>query len=112
MSKKTKAKAQARATRRATISAERSSASSRSAARGSRSNMAAAGNVLPLRIAAAVLAVAALAGGIYWSQSIGNNFNVPVILGLLALGFVAGLSMFAALRPEVVLKRLFTITRR
>lgn len=69
-------------------------------------------NILKARIAAGVIAVLALAGGLYWIFNARGSYSSGMIIGLVALGFLAGLMIFAAMRAEFVLSRLARVVRR
>jgi len=94
-------------------------AASKTAARGSaarayerRAAVAPTTSVLYLRIIGGLMAAAALAGGIYWALNVGQNFTPWVIVGLMALGLLAGLGAFTAIRAKDVAARARAARRR
>lgn len=68
--------------------------------------------VLGVRIAMAVIALAALAGGLVWGASVKGNYTTGVVIGVIVLGFVAGLGAFLAIRAEEVVKSVQQRARR
>ncbi len=70
------------------------------------------GNVLRLRISSAVIAAAALIGGAYMVLNAKGSYSTEFIVGLIALGFLAGLMIFAAIRTEYVIQHGRQFNRR
>jgi hypothetical protein len=69
-------------------------------------------NMLTARIVAIVVAVAAVAGGILWALSIKGSYGAWQIVGLVVLGFLAGLSLLIAVRTEDVVTRALKYMQR
>ena len=69
-------------------------------------------NLTMVRVSAILTAVIALGAGILWIIQVQGNPPTGVIIGLLALGFVAGLCIFVATRAEEVVKRARSAMRR
>jgi hypothetical protein len=69
-------------------------------------------NVQAVRIAAVVVAAAALLGGIAWAVSAQGSYGTGVILGLGVLGLLAGSALVTALRTEEVIRRVNRFYRR
>lgn len=65
---------------------------------------AAAANVMPVRIAAIVVAAAALIGGTAWYMSLAGSYETAEIIGLIALAFLVGLGLAVAVRTEEIIK--------
>jgi hypothetical protein len=69
-------------------------------------------NARAVRIAAEVVAAAALLGGIVLAASAQGSYSAGVIVGLVALGLLAGLGLVTALRPAEVIRRVNRLARR
>ena len=69
-------------------------------------------NLLTVRIVALLTAAIALGAGIYWIIQVQGNPTTGVIIGLLVLGLIAGLGIFAAIRAEEVVKSARTAMKR
>ncbi len=69
-------------------------------------------NLLTVRIAAIVVALAAVIGGTAWALSMKGSYATAEIIGLIVLGFVAGISIAVALRTEEIVIRLAKYLRR
>ncbi len=68
-------------------------------------------SLLTVRIAAIVIAVAAVAGGVAWAISLKGNFGAPEVIGLILLGFLAGLGLAVAVRPAQVVANVAKIMK-
>lgn len=68
-------------------------------------------NPLIVRIAAIIIVVAAVVGGIAWAMSLQGNFGAAQIVGLIALGFLAGLGLAVALRTEQIVTQVTKMLR-
>jgi uncharacterized protein (DUF4415 family) len=68
-------------------------------------------SLLTVRIAAIVITVAAIAGGTAWAISLKNNIGVSEAIGLILLGFLAGLGIIVAMRPAQVVASVAKIMR-
>lgn len=69
-------------------------------------------NARAVRIAAEVVAAAALLGGLVLAASAQGSYSAGVIVGLVALGLLAGLGLVTALRPDAVIRRVNRLARR
>ncbi len=63
-------------------------------------------NLLMVRIAAIAVVIFAIAGGVEWAISLQGNYNALEVVGLILLGFLAGLGLVVALRTEQIVARV------
>ncbi len=63
-------------------------------------------SLMTIRIAAVVIAVAALAGGVAWALSTKPPYAPGLIIGLILLGLLAGLGIALAVRTEEIVARV------
>jgi hypothetical protein len=71
-------------------------------------------NLRIVRITAIIIAVVAIVGGIAWASSIRNglgSFTPIQIVGLIALGFTAGLAIAVAFRTDEIVARVIKMRR-
>ncbi len=71
-------------------------------------------SLLTVRIAAIVIAAAAITGGSAWALSIQNSqagYGSGQIAGLILLGFLAGLGIALAIRTEEIMVRVSKLMR-
>ncbi len=69
-------------------------------------------SLLTIRIAALIIAAASIIGGTAWAASVKGSYTTGVIIGLVLLGFLAGLGLAAAFRTEDIVARVAKLTRR
>jgi hypothetical protein len=72
----------------------------------------AAVNATSVRITGAVVAAAALLGGLFWALSANGSYSSGMLIGLVLLGIVAGLGVFSAVRASDVASRMRAQRRR
>ncbi len=69
-------------------------------------------NLQMVRIAAIVIALAAVIGGTAWALSIKGAYGTSVVAGLIFLGLIAGLSIAIAVRTEDFVSRAAIYMKR
>ncbi len=69
-------------------------------------------NLLLVRIAAIVVALAAVIGGTVWALSLKSTFGASEITGLILLGLLAGLGIAVAARTEDIVSRAAVYMKR
>ena len=87
------------------------SSTSRPAPAAQRGSARADANMLLVRIAAIAVVVAAIAGGTAWAISLKGAYGTAELVGLIVLGFLAGLGLAVALRTEQVVTQVSRILR-
>jgi hypothetical protein len=62
-------------------------------------------------VSAAVIALLAIAGGVFWAMNAKGHYSSGLVIGLIVLGFIAGIMLFTAVRTEYVVKRAGQLRR-
>lgn len=58
-----------------------------------------------IRVLGFAVALMSLAGALYWAASRNGSYPIPVIVGLVALGFLAGFALLIAVRAKEIAAR-------